>query len=115
MPPESAMLLAAEPGLLAWRDEDGSTLLHYAAWKGLVEVAEALLDAGAEVDAESRNGHYGGTPLHAAAHGNQAAVATLLLARAPTRPSATATGGRRWRRPRSTRPGLSRLLASRTG
>jgi ankyrin repeat protein len=40
-----------------------------------------LLDAGADVNAQNSNGHYGGTPLHQAAHGNQKAVAEVLLAR----------------------------------
>ena len=34
----------------------------------------------ADVNAESRDTHYGGTPLHAAAHGNQKAVAEVLIA-----------------------------------
>src|SRR5947207_1795441 len=73
--------LAADPSLVDWRDADDATLLHHAAWKGHAEVAQALLAAGVPVDAQSRNGHYGGTPLHAAAHGNQTAVAALLLER----------------------------------
>jgi ankyrin repeat protein len=73
-------LLAQEPTLVQARESDGSTPLHYAAWKGHPEAAKLLLDAGAEVDAQNEGGHWGGTPLHAAAHANQRAVAELLLA-----------------------------------
>jgi ankyrin repeat protein len=78
-------LLAATPGLLHLREEDGATPLHHAAWKGHPSVATVLLDAGADagadVNAQSTNGHYGGTPLHCAAHGNQSAVVKLLIER----------------------------------
>jgi ankyrin repeat protein len=72
-------LLASEPSLLEVRDADDVSLLHHAAWKGHAGVVAALLDAGAAVDAQSRNGHWGGTPLHAAAHANNAPVAALLI------------------------------------
>ncbi|PJF39448.1 MAG: hypothetical protein CUN54_08710, partial [Phototrophicales bacterium] len=39
-----------------------------------------LLQAGADVNACNHNTHWGTTPLHAAAHGNQKQVAVLLLA-----------------------------------
>jgi ankyrin repeat protein len=74
-------ILAQAPSLIQFRDADGSTLLHYAAWKGRADVAAVLIDAGADVNAQDNNGHYGGTPLHAAAHGNQRAVADLLITR----------------------------------
>jgi ankyrin repeat protein len=76
-----AELLRDDPSLAHARDEEGSTPLHHAAWKGQVEVATLLLDAGADVIAQNENTHWGGTPLHAAAHGNQRAVAELLIAR----------------------------------
>jgi len=74
-------LLARDASLVRVRDKDGSTPLHWAAWKGHREVARLLLDAGAEVNARNKNRHWGTTPLHAAAHGNQVDVAKLLLAR----------------------------------
>ena len=52
-----------------------------AAWKGHVEAVLALLDVGADVNAHNRNDHWGNAPLHAAAHGNQRAVAELLITR----------------------------------
>ena len=38
-----------------------------------------LLDAGADVYAHNSNEHWGTTPLHAAAHANQAGIAELLI------------------------------------
>lgn len=73
-------LLKGEPSLVHARDKDGSTPLHWAAWRGQVEAARVLLESGAEVNARNQNTHWGTTPLHAAAHGNQAAVVQLLLA-----------------------------------
>jgi ankyrin repeat protein len=79
--PRIKALLEEEESLVHARDADGSTALHCAAWKGNADVAALLLDAGADINAQSSNSHYGGTPLHAAAHGNQRAVAEVLLAR----------------------------------
>ena len=73
-------LLKVDPSLVHARDKDGSTPLHWAAWRGQVEAARLLLEAEAEVNAQNQNTHWGTTPLHAAAHGNQAGVARLLLA-----------------------------------
>jgi ankyrin repeat protein len=72
-------LLTQNGTLTAARDQDGSTPLHCAAWKGHVAVAEVLLVAGADVNAANQNEHGGTTPLHAAAHGNQKAVVEVLL------------------------------------
>lgn len=74
-------LLAANPELVSAQDEDGSTPLNCAAWKGHTEIAALLIDRGADIHAQSRGSHYGGTPLHQAAHGNNRAVAELLIQR----------------------------------
>jgi ankyrin repeat protein len=73
-------LLAEDSSVARSTDANGTTPLHRAAWKGHVEVARALIDAGADVNAQDTGEHYGGTPLHAAAHANQRAVAELLIA-----------------------------------
>jgi len=73
-------LLAGDPGLLRARDADASTPLHYAVWKGHRELVAYLLEAGADVEASNENEHWGTTPLHAAAHANQAVIAEMLLA-----------------------------------
>jgi len=71
-------LLAADAALIEARDRDGSRPLHWA-WRGQREAAAFLLKAGADVNAQNNNGHWGTTPLHAAAHANEAAVAALLI------------------------------------
>jgi ankyrin repeat protein len=71
-------LLEATPALLHVRDGDGMTPLHHAVRGGHTEVAEFLLDRGADilvVDAQNR------TPLHHAADEGDAATVALLLAR----------------------------------
>lgn len=45
------------------------------------EVVALLIKAGADVNAHNSNDHWGTTPLHAAAHANQAAIARLLIDR----------------------------------
>jgi len=74
-------LLLSDRGLLDARDTDGSTPLHCAVWKGHLQMVEALVDAGADVNAQNENDHWGTTPLHAAAHANQAGIAQLLIGR----------------------------------
>jgi ankyrin repeat protein len=73
--------LSESPSLVSVRDGDASTPLHWAAWKGHPEIAEILLDSGADIAAHNQNGHWGTTPLHAAAHGNRPAVVKLLIER----------------------------------
>lgn len=74
-------LLDGSPALIQAQDNEGSTPLHHAAWKGHKEMAALLLERGADVHAQNRVGHWGGTPLHAAAHANQRAIAELLIQR----------------------------------
>jgi ankyrin repeat protein len=38
-----------------------------------------LIKSGADVNMHNENDHWGTTPLHAAAHANQAAIAQLLI------------------------------------
>src|SRR2546423_883103 len=68
-------LVEADASLIHVRDSDGSTALHYAVWKGHKAVAEFLVKIGADVNANNSNEHWGSTPLHAAAHANQAIIA----------------------------------------
>jgi ankyrin repeat protein len=56
---------------------DGMTALHWAARRGDVAVAQALIRAGAKLEAPTRIGAY--TPLHVAAEGGHAAVVRVLL------------------------------------
>jgi ankyrin repeat protein len=58
---------------------DGFTALHLAAFFGKPEIARALLDAGAPVDAYTTN-DLANQPLHAAAAGRHLEVCRLLLA-----------------------------------
>lgn len=74
-----AELLDSDRSLINARDSDGSSPLHCAAWKGHADAVALLLQRGADVADENQNGHWGGTALHAAAHGNQRAVAEVLI------------------------------------
>lgn len=58
---------------------DGFTALHLAAFFGKAQAAHILLDAGARVDACTRN-EFANQPLHAAAAGRHIEVCRLLLA-----------------------------------
>eukprot|EP00698_Gefionella_okellyi_P015298 TRINITY_DN4316_c0_g2_i1.p1 TRINITY_DN4316_c0_g2~~TRINITY_DN4316_c0_g2_i1.p1 ORF type:complete len:632 (-),score=128.95 TRINITY_DN4316_c0_g2_i1:552-2447(-) len=60
---------------LETRDSHGLCLLHYAAGLGFLDVADALLAAGVQVDVLS----YAGTPLHAAVMRAHANMVVLLL------------------------------------
>jgi ankyrin repeat protein len=72
---------------------DGFTPLHLAAFFGHVDVAELLLDRGADIEARSHNRHLPQvTPLHSAAAGRRNAVALLLLDRGAD-PDAAQPGG----------------------
>lgn len=74
-------LLAEDPSLARAYSSDGFTALHYVAFfNGNVDLALALLEAGAEVDAVARNNQQV-TPLHSAAAHSHAAIIRLLLER----------------------------------
>jgi len=53
-------MLAESGGLALERDETGATALHFAAFEGQVEIAELLLDHGAEINA--KDARFGATP-----------------------------------------------------
>lgn len=69
---------------------DGMTALHWAAEAGRLQLARALLVAGANPDAATRIGDY--TPLHLAARQGQAALVGALL-EAGAQPSRRSTAG----------------------
>ena len=71
-------LLTQTPGSLDTPDpETGATPLHWAAFRGQVDVVTLLLQRGAKVDARNKTGH---APLHNAAAVGADAVVKLLLA-----------------------------------
>jgi ankyrin repeat protein len=72
--------LARDAGLARAWSPDGFTALHYPAFFGGVDVAEALIEAGADIEAVSRNG-LGARPLHSAAAGRHLDVSRLLIER----------------------------------
>ena len=76
-------LLAIEPELAKSRTSDGFTALHYPAFFGgdeAADVARALIDAGADVNARSDN-DFSVLPIHSAiASGHDEVVAVLINA-----------------------------------
>ena len=73
-----AHLLSADPALVHATDSYRKTPLHWAAERDHVDVARALLDAGADLEARTS---WGATPLDWAATMGSSKVADLLLAR----------------------------------
>ena len=69
-----------QPGAVSGYSFDGWTPLHLASFFGHRDAVRVLLDAGAQVNAVSRNG-LANTPLHAATAGRHTDVAVLLLDR----------------------------------
>lgn len=72
--------LARDPALAGAWTQDGYTALHYAAFFGGADGAEALIDAGADLEAVSRNG-MSVRPLNSAAAGRHSDVSRLLVER----------------------------------
>ena len=83
--------IAADPTLLEAHNSDGWTPLHLAAFFGQVELANVLIDRGADVNARSTNSMKN-TPLHAAAAGGNVQAVDLLLKRGADA-NATQEGG----------------------
>ena len=82
-------LLEQEPGSVTATEPDGTTALHYAVHRGNLDTVEALLAAGARVDAVTR---YGVRPLALAVENGNAAVVRRLLA-AGADPNGSQPGG----------------------
>ena len=72
------VILAADPAAVRAWSADGFTALHYAAFFGGLETAQALIAAGADVTAPSRN-PMAVLPQHSAAAGQKADVVAALL------------------------------------
>jgi ankyrin repeat protein len=68
----------SDASLLGAYSSDGWTLLHLAAFFGYPQIASALLDRGAEIEARSTNAMKN-TALHAASAGGNTALVKLLL------------------------------------
>jgi uncharacterized protein len=83
--------IAEAPELLEAHSTDGWTPLHLAAFFGWADLANTLLDRGADVNCRSTNSMKN-TPLHAAAAGGGVALVDLLLKRGAN-PNATQEGG----------------------
>jgi ankyrin repeat protein len=83
--------LAADPALVSRRSTDGFTALHYACFFGGAAATAALLEAGADPDAEAENPSRV-RPLHSAAAARDVECARLLL-EAGADPDALQAGG----------------------
>ncbi len=80
-----------DPSLLNAHSTDGWTPLHLAAFFGHSDLANALIDRGADINAPSTNAMKN-TPLHAAAAGANTPLVKLLLERGAD-PNARQEGG----------------------
>lgn len=80
-----------DPALLESHSGDGWTPLHLAAFFGHRDLANALLDRGADINSRSTNAMKN-TPLHAAAAGGHTPLVEFLLKQGAD-PNATQEGG----------------------
>jgi uncharacterized protein len=87
-------LLREDPDLARAWSPDGFTALHYAAFFGSPEAIEALVAAGADLEAPARNREFApeARPLHSAAAAGRSDNAAALLA-AGADPNARQHGG----------------------
>lgn len=84
-------LCAADASLASAYSDDGFTALHFAAHFGSVSAMKALLEAGANIEAVTKN-FLTNMPLHAAAAGGRIEAARVLL-QAGADPNAKQHGG----------------------
>src|SRR3954452_20510742 len=75
-----SQLLGRDATLASSYGNDGWTPLHLAAFYGHCQIVEALLEAGASLNARSRN-FMDNLPLHTAVAGKRADLVRMLLAR----------------------------------
>ncbi|XP_065878182.1 uncharacterized protein [Euphorbia lathyris] len=76
--------------VLAYRDKEGSTILHAAAAKGQVEIVRDLI---ASFDIIKSTDHQGNTALHIAAYRGQSSVVEALIETSPSLVSSTNNAG----------------------
>ncbi|XP_015571788.2 uncharacterized protein LOC8271790 [Ricinus communis] len=83
-------LLSNSTDVLAYRDKEGSTILHAAAARGQVEVVKELI---ASFDIINSTDRQGNTALHIAAYRGQSSVVEALIVASPTLISSTNNAG----------------------
>ncbi|KDP46334.1 hypothetical protein JCGZ_10174 [Jatropha curcas] len=83
-------LLSSCSDVLAYRDKEGSTILHAAAARGQVEVVKDLI---ANFDIINSKDHQGNTALHIAAYRGQSSVVEALIVACPALISSTNNAG----------------------
>lgn len=69
-------LLDSQPKLISYKDNDGYTALHRAAYSNNLEIVKSLIEHGANLEARTEMGW---TPLHSAGYWNNVEVVNYLL------------------------------------
>jgi ankyrin repeat domain-containing protein 49 len=69
-------LLDAHPKLISYKDNDGYTALHRAAYSNNINIVKSLVERGADLEARTEMGW---TPLHSAAYWNNVEAVNCLL------------------------------------